>query len=176
MSNLSLVLATPGNDLMNKVIAEWDKQLAAQKLPRSALDAVRSYEAQLKPDKAYGVYVLCQPDGKGGGRTPYEAFVHINHAFPKSSDPILRLTWNRLAPRFDWIADPVEEHARVFASIFANAMGLAKNPLKASEIKMYLYNRADRAWGRRFVDALTPLPVPFNVSVRGGWLHLRWEE
>jgi hypothetical protein len=61
-----LILASHDNDLMSKVIADWDKQLAALRLPKAALDGMRGYEAQLKPDKTYGVFILCSPDGKGG--------------------------------------------------------------------------------------------------------------
>ncbi|MBW4093258.1 MAG: hypothetical protein HIU82_19480 [Proteobacteria bacterium] len=160
---------------MAKVIADWDKQLAAQKLPKSALDAVRNYEVQLKPDKSYGVYVLCEPDGNGGGKAPFDAFVHANHQFPRSPNPTLRLVWNRLAPRYEGVSDQIHDHARILSTIVGDALHLSQNALKAAEVKMYLYNYADRAWGRRFAEALTGLPVPFNVSVKGGWLHLRWK-
>ncbi len=174
MSDLSLVLASPDNQLMAKVIADWDRQLISQKLPRSALDAVRTYEAQLQPDKTYGVYILCTPNGIGGGDPPYEAFVHVNHAFSKSPKPMLRMTWNRLAPRYEWTVDPEKEHARVFSGIVIGGLTLTKGPLSSVEMKVYLYNHADRAFGRRFVGALTGLPLPFNVSLQGNWLHLGW--
>lgn len=74
------------------------------------------------------------------------------------------------------MSDPVESHARVFSSIIGNALALSKKTLNAVEVKMYLPFQVDRAWGRRFADALTRMPVPFNVSMRGGWLHLVWEE
>ncbi|WP_158926729.1 hypothetical protein [Acidisphaera sp. S103] len=172
MSNLNLVLASPANQLMANVITEWDRQLASQKIPKSALDAVRTYEAQLQPDKTYGVYILCSPDGMGGGKPPYEAFVHVNHAFPKSPKPMLRMTWNRLAPRYEWSANPINDHARVFTGIVTGGLKLIGGPLPSKEMKVYLYNHADRAFGKRFVGALTGMPLPFNVSLQGNWLHL----
>lgn len=176
MSTQSLVLATPENDLIKKLIAEWDKQLTAQRIPKEALASVRTYEAQLQPDRVYGVYALCTPDGKGGGHGPFDAFVHINHAFPRSPKPTLRLTWGRLAPRLEWASDPAAEHARVFSAIIANALSLSRGAFKSEEIKVYLYNAADRAFGRSFATALTKVEIPFQVSVRGNWLHLVWLE
>lgn len=85
----TLIMASPDNHLMDKVITDWDRQLAALRLPKTALDGMRNYEGQLKPDKRYGVYVLCTPDGHGGGRAPYDAFVHMNHQWPSSSRPYL---------------------------------------------------------------------------------------
>ena len=171
MADLFLVKATPDNHLMNQVITDWDKQLAAHKIPKSALDAVRTYEAQLKPDKSYGVFVLCEPTGDGGGRAPFEAFVHINHAFPNSIKPTLRLTWNRLAPRYEQVADSATEHARVFSLIASNALFLARGAFKSSEIKIYLHSHADRVHGKAFAANLTAVELPFNVRVRSSWLH-----
>ena len=159
---------------MTKVVAEWDRQLVSQKLPRSTLDAVRTYEAQLKPDRTYGVYILCSPNEVGGGEPPYEAFVHVNHAFPRSSKPVLRMTWNRLAPRYEWAADPAAEHARVFTGLVIGGLGLTKGPLKSAEMKMHLFNHADRTFGRWFAGNLTGFSLPFNVTVQGNWLHLGW--
>ena len=176
MSQLKLILATPQNGLMANVIAEWDRQLMSRRFPKSALEAVRTYEAQLQPDKAYGVYVLCTPDGTGGGTGPYEAFVHVNHAFPRSQNPTLRMTWNRLAPRYEWSTEPVEDHARVFANMLFGCMELSRGPLVSSEIKILLYNHADRSFARRFVGGLTGIPLPFSVSLQGNWLHLEWHK
>jgi len=174
MARQSLVLATPQNCIIEKLIAEWDKQLTALKVPKLALASVRTYEGQLKPDKVYGVYVLCTPDGNGGGAGPFDAFVHINHAFPRSAKPTLRLTWNRLAPRFESVADPASEHARVFSGIMSNAISLSQGPLNSSEIKFYLYNAADRNFSRTFAASLTEFGLPLHVAVRGNWLHVEW--
>ena len=171
MSELKLVLASPANGLMERLIAEWDGQLRAQRLPKDVLDAVRRYEAELVPDKTYGVYVLCG-DGAGHGGAPYEAFVHVNHAHPKTPKPVLRLTWSRLAPKYEWVRDPAAEHARIFASLVNGAIALAGGPLKSMEIKMYLLNQADRTFGGLFAEALTGSALPFTVRVRGNWLHL----
>ena len=176
MTRQSLVLATPENCIIDKLIAEWDKQLTALKVPKAALASVRTYEVQLKPDKVYGVYVLCTPDGNGGGHGPFDAFVHINHAFPRSPKPTLRLTWNRLAPRFESVADPGAEHARVFSGIIGNALSLSEGSLKSSEIKVYLYNAADRNFSRAFAASLTGVALPLHVAVRGNWLHIEWRQ
>ena len=172
MVDLRLVQASPDNGLMKRLIAEWDRQIVAQRYPKEVLDAIRRYEAELKPDKTYGVYVLCRQGEGGIGHSPYEAFVHINHAHPKSNKPILRLIWSRLAPKYEWVADPVEEHSRIFSSVVYSAAELAKNDLKSSEVKIYLLSRADRSFGKRFATALTGATLPFTVSARGNWLHL----
>jgi hypothetical protein len=174
MSDQSLVLATRENGLIEKLIGEWDKQLTAQKIPKEALSSVRTYEAQLQPDKVYGVFALCTPDGKGGGNGPFDAFVHLNHAFPKHPKPTLRLTWRRLAPRLERAPDPVAEHGRVFSGIVGNAIKLSQGVFKSTEIKVYLYNAADLAFACAFVAALTPLSLSVQASVRGNWLHFVW--
>ena len=171
MPGLELVLASPANGLMQRLIAEWDGQLRARRAPKEILDAVRRYEGVLVPDGAYGVYVLCCRDGEGHGQAPYEALVHVNHAHPGSTKPVLRLTWSRLAPRYEWVRDPVEQHSRIFSSLVYGAIGLALGPLKSLEIKMYLFNRADQAFGRRFAAGLTAAALPFTLRVRGNWLH-----
>ncbi len=178
MAQLQLILATPENGLMNAVIAEWDKQLVSQKLPKSILDSLRTYEAQIKPDRSYGVYVLCDVGKNGLGKPPYEAFVHVNHAFPKTPKPVLRLTWSRLAPRYEWEENQADNHGRIFGALINNALALSESSLKSQELKLYLFSAADRSYGRKFVaslkeaEKLTSFKLPLSVSVRGSWLHL----
>ena len=179
MPVLKLILATQENGLMQAVIAEWDKQLSAQKMPKSALESVRTYEAQLRPDKTYGVYVLCNIAGDDVPKSPFEAFVHVNHAFSKTPKPILRLTWSRIAPRYEW-ENPVENHARIFASLIGDALRLSRADFKSDELKIYLYSNADRSYGRNFAlalkqtETLTSNKLPFKVATRGSWLHFNW--
>jgi len=85
---------------------------------------------------------------------------------------VLRLSWSRLAPKYEWVRDPAAEHARIFASLVYGAIALARGPLKSLEIKLYLLNQADRAFGGLFAKALTGSALPYTVSVRGNWLHL----
>ena len=168
-----LVKATPANGIIGRLIAEWDHQLTSHKVPRQALASIRTYEAQIQPNAVYGVYVLCTADGMGGGTAPFDAFVHINHAYPKTPNPVLRLIWSRLAPRLHWTTDPASEHARVFAAIITNALALSLGELKSSEIKFYLYNAADLAFGRMFASTSSLPQFNFDVAVRGAWLHIK---
>lgn len=178
MVGLKLVKATPENGLMNTVISDWDKQLSSQRLPKGALDSLRSYEANLKPDKTYGVFILCDTDKHGKAKAPFEAFVHINHAHPKSPKPTLRLVWSGLAPRYEWEDGVAENHARIYSDIITNAITLSLGLFSSHEIKLYLFNSADRKWGHEFADsirrteALTSKRLPLDVRIRGSWLHL----
>jgi hypothetical protein len=172
LAEQSLVLATPENGLIAKLLEEWDGDLASRRIPKDVLGNIRTYEAQLKPSRTYGVFVLCEPDEMDGGNGPFDAFVHVNHAFPRHPKPILRLTWNRIAPRFEWASDPALEHGRIFAAIASNALRLAQGPFKSSEIKIFLYNAADRQFGRTFASTLTTMTEKVHVAVRGNWLRL----
>lgn len=135
---------------------------------------MRNYELLLVPDKKYGVWVLCDPDH--GTRAPYDALVHINHAFPRSPKPTLRLLWLRIAPKYERSSDMVGDHSRIFAGVLGEALRLSKGNLKSSEIKMYLPNNMDRMYARHMAVSLTSLPgVPFDGRVRGNWLHLVWK-
>ena len=170
-----LVRVSPENRIMNKLISEWDAQLTEQDVPTEALASIRTYEAQLRPDAVYGVFALCTPDQQGGGDGPFDAFVHLNHAFARTSKPQLRLVWSRLAPRCEVATDPAEEHARIFSTIINNALTLSKGVFKSTEIKIYLLNSADRMFGRTFATTLTGVALPFSVSARGSWLHIEWQ-
>lgn len=177
---LKLLLSTPENRLMESIIADWDKQLASQKLPKSILNSLRNYEAQLKPDKTYGVYVLCNQAEDGEYLPPYEAFVHVNHAHPKSKNPVLRLTWSRIAPCHEWSDNHKEKLAEIWAMLFFRAYEMAKGSNKSSEIKFYLLTNAERAWAREFSIALnlasrgltSSPPDQIKASVKGSWLHI----
>lgn len=175
MAELALVKATSENGLMARVLAAWDKQAAAHKLPPAALDAIRNYEGQLQPGKDYGVYIVCQTSRSGGG-APYEGLVHINRAYPKSPKPILRLIWSRLAPKYEWSDDPVTDHARIFSAVIGGALRLSQSELTSSEVKLYLPGHIDRAYGKGLAASLTMMPdMPFDTRVRGNWLHFEWK-
>lgn len=176
MAELTLIKATSENDLMTRVLSAWDKQAASARLPSSALNAIRNYEAQLKPSKTYGVYILCDPGADETGRAPYDALVHINHAFPKSPKPTLRLVWQRLAPKYEWAQDPAADHARITSGIVGCALRMSQHDLKSAEMKLYLTSHVDRTYGRAIASSLTRLPdMPFDVRVRGSWLHFEWK-
>ena len=177
MAVMDLVLTTPENGLITKVISAWDKQVSSLRAPQgSMVQSLRTYEAALQPDKTYGVYIFCSPDASSAGRPPYDALVHINHAFPKSPKPILRLVWLKIAPKYEWSDNLPVEHARIFSGILGAALRLSEGALKSPEIKLYLVNHTDRAYGKLLAAHLTSLPaLPFHTRVKGSWLHLTWK-
>ncbi|MDB5731107.1 MAG: hypothetical protein JWQ03_1002 [Variovorax sp.] len=173
---LALIASTNENRLMDRLLTEWAAQLEQLKAPSAALDVVRSYHAAVVPDKHYAVHVLCRSGSAArGAGSPFEGFVHINHAHPHSKRPVLRLVWNRFAPKYDAAEDPAKEHARLFTTVLAQALTMSRNSHRSNEVKIFLCNAADHTHARSFAGQLTGVPgMPFKTSVRGSWLHLEW--
>lgn len=171
---LELVRADCTNNHFKALESEWKSQL--ENIPDAAPDSFAPYMQHAKQivsespsDPRYAIYVLMDT---GSGDAVYRGLVHINHAFPNSSQSILRMVWMLLAPNFDYEdPDPLEVGA-VMGGFLYGALELCKNTMRSKSLKMHLNGAIDRRIASGVVSHM-PREVPgAQVALRGSWLHI----
>lgn len=172
---MQFVRANNQNNLLRKAQLSWEKQVS--KDARRWLDNQMEYAAGIAAedpaDKRYGIYVLCHPNSTGEPRAPFEGFSHINHAYPNTSKPELRLVWGTLAPKYRDQTLSNTERATVMAAYIHSGIALSNAELPSTTVKLYLGAGVDKAFAKLFVTSVNPLVSEiFHAKVHGNWLHI----
>ena len=177
MSNLQLLEANLTNGLWRRLRRSWEGQLKRQKAPPDwempHLEHTERIVAEDGQDDRYKIYVAC---GFRGGKpaAPYYGFIHINFKVTGTAKPEIRLTTNRLAPKFGY-HDLRIEAANVQATFIAGALELSSNIKGKPPIKMFLGNPLDHEFANSFaLIAGRILGSKLEAQRRGSWLHVKW--
>ncbi|MPY72008.1 MAG: hypothetical protein GEU92_18245 [Alphaproteobacteria bacterium] len=176
MPDFSLVRATAENKLLIRLRTSWERQVddVAKGWLDNQLDHALKIAADDPADPRYGIYVLCDGDGDGRPRAPYEAFVHVNHAWPKSAkDSTVRLVWGAVAPKYMAQTLANVDRAKVLSSVIYSALALAAGEMPSKHVKIYLGGAVDKSFAHLFCSLLNPMVIDrMHARVRGTWLHL----
>lgn len=175
---LVLKRATPENGLFNRLKAEWDSQFAQledapEEYYRPMMSHAEGISKEDPQDKVYGIFVLCDLDEKGD-ILGCEGMVHINHKFPKSNDPELRMVWNLLAPKYDGNEEQNVPISIVLAAFFVEGIRLCMADMKSKSMRMYLGNAMSREFALAFSGYMANSDPNFKFALKGGWLHIEW--
>lgn len=180
MPILRLLRATKSNQLLNRLRAEWDGELNASEdaPPIDAYEPMMAHAQaivdQRDGDKHYGIFAVVHcDDGCEVDRAPYEAFVHIGHKLPNTSDSTLKVLWNLMAPRYQFVDPSAADMARIMTAIVKGAFDLSQSHMPAREIKMYLGNTIDREFATTAAAFFATTDASISFAVRGSWLHIQ---
>jgi hypothetical protein len=176
---LVLRRATPQNHLFAILKSQWDKELSAEDSPeefyRPMMAHAESISKENPPDQRYGIFVLLEEDEDKQVLT-CDGLVHINHAWPKTKDATLRLVWNLVAPRFQYLEDLSEDLARIMTAFITESLRLCGTDMRSRELKVYLGNAIDREYATVAASLLETMDDSVSFSVRGSWLHVTMEK
>lgn len=171
---LELVRATPENGIFDRLKTEWDIQLEHDDAPAGVYVPMMEHAAKVCSEyhqaKGYSIFVVLdtQPDGT----VVHEGLIHINHIFPGTKAPTLRLIWNLIAPRYAYEEVNPKHIASILSTFLAGALKLASDTMPSKEVKMYLGNAIDRTFAEALVKVLGAKIRNLKFAIHGGWLHI----
>src|SRR6266481_7548537 len=148
---LKLARATTENNFFQKLRAEWDQQMkrgqeiSPEDYYQTMMDHAEKISKEYPQDKKYGIFILAESD-KDGGIGSCEGMVHVNHAWPKTADPTLRLVWNLIAPRYQFEDENPTQLAAIMTGFVLGALELCDGDMRSKKIKLYLGNAIDRQY------------------------------
>ncbi len=133
MPVLRLLRATKNNNILTRLRAEWDAELAASEdaPPIDVYEPMMAHAdaivATRDEDARYGIFAVAHcEDGCDTDGPPYEAFVHIGHKLPNTTDATLKVLWNLFAPRYQAGDLSPADMARIMTAIVSGAFELSK--------------------------------------------------
>jgi hypothetical protein len=181
MAILRLLRATKSNGILTRLKAEWDDELGALEdaPPPDVYEPMMAHADKIvsmpNPDPKYGIFAVahCNGDDEHTHCAPYEAFVHISHKLPHTSDATLKVLWNLLAPRYQIGEAKPADMARIMSMIVVGAFNLSRTHMPAREIKMFLGNNVDREFATTAAAFLATNDADISFAVRGSWLHIQ---
>ena len=174
---LTFVRATNENQIFSLLRKEWDVEMEANgdAPPPGLYGSMMGYASEIierrDGDPKYGIFALLQCD-EDGNVLSYEAFAHISHKLPNTTDSTLRVLWNLLAPRHQLGERRSDELARIMTAIIAGAFDLSQGNMPAREVKVYLGNAIDREFVTIAALFLETRDASISFAVRGSWLHI----
>lgn len=180
MPVLRLLRATKNNNILTRLRAEWDAELAASEdaPPIDVYEPMMAHAdaivATRDEDARYGIFAVAHcEDGCDTDGPPYEAFVHIGHKLPNTTDATLKVLWNLFAPRYQAGDLSPADMARIMTAIVSGAFELSKSHMPARQIKMYLGNTIDREYATTAAAFLATIDSSISFAVRSNWLHIQ---
>jgi hypothetical protein len=175
---LKLVRVTAENGLFAILKRQWDQELSDGDAPVEYYEPMMAHAERISnehpPDTRYGIFVLVENDDKGQILSCH-GMVHINHAWPKSKDATLRLVWNLISPRYQYLQDLTEDLARIMTGFITESLVLCGTDMPSRELKVYLGNAIDREYAIVAASFLESTDSAISFSVRGSWLHIKME-
>lgn len=172
----TLIRATTENQELEKCRQQWDGQIAdlgddaPTEFYHMPLDQAEDVVERRTPNVTddYGIYVLKDTDDD-----EFIALIHINHMHRQTSEPILKMLWAYISPKYN---SPGQDH-QVFAKIntmfIICTLQLKDIELPSKEIKIYMQNEMDR---RVYSSVAASMNLneenPFILEIRGSWLHI----
>ena len=168
--------ATPDNGLFGQLKIEWAGQLQSDEdapieYYTPMMEHAESISGENPQDSRYGIFVLADIDDDGSVLA-CEGLVHINHAWPKSKDPVLRLVWNLIAPKYQYADDLIEPVARIMTGFITESLKLCWDDMPSRELKIYLGNAIDREYATIAASIMQTTNPDFGFAVHGNWLHI----
>jgi hypothetical protein len=166
------------NQIFTRLRAEWDTELRLDEAPptdlyESMMNHAGTIIEQRDGDPKYGIFAVAHcEDGCDVDGPPYEAFVHISHKLPNTSDATLRVLWNLFAPRHQ-MDIRAAELARIMTAIVMGAFDLSRTHMPARQIKMYLGNAIDREFATIAAAFLETNDASISFAVHRSWLHIQ---
>ena len=169
-----LVRADCWNEHFGALESEWEQQVTtfddSIDYESARMQHARSIAAEDPPSKVYGIFVLHDDAAQPGRR--YSGLVHVNHAFPKTSKPILRMVWVLLAPIYDYQDVEPNEIADITGTILHDGIKLCQSDMWSVEMKLHLGSSLDRRYALGVARGLQLYKPEIQAAVRGNWLHL----
>lgn len=167
--------ATCINGSFAQISEQWLAQIAeynGTSEPEDYLPVMMSHAQQIAgespPDRKYGIFYL---EGvRENGSPSYEGLIHVNHKLPNTSAATLRMVWNLLAPKYDYI--DTSAIGSIMASYVVGGIRLCRTNMRSASLQMYLHNGTDRQYALGAVGLLKELHPELDVNVRGMWLHI----
>lgn len=179
MAALRLLRATKTNQILDRLRAEWNAQIEAaldDAPPPDAYDPMMDHAQKIirerDGDRHYGIFAAAHCEGETD-QAPYEAFVHIGHKLPNTSDATLKVLWNLMAPRYQISGPSPADMARIMTTIIMGAFDLSQTHMPARQVKMWLGNGVDREFATAAAAFLATNTPNISFAVRGSWLHIQ---
>lgn len=171
---MRLLRADAENGHFEALEREWSEQIRRladfEEYESVRLAHARGIVAEDPQPKNYGIFVVVDESDETDHH--YKAFVHVNHAFPKTSSATLRMVWVVMAPKYDFEDPDTMEVAEITTTILYGGVELCQTAMTSYALKMHLGGSIDRGYASGIASNLRR-EMPFLKSaVRGNWLHL----
>jgi len=170
-----LFRATRENELFRACEGQWTQQLedmgedAPAEYFQMPLSFARSIIESRVPSVTddYCIYILMDREA-----SDHMAILHVNHMHRNSTDPVLKILWAYISPKFNFPGQDYELFATINTLFITCTLILSKTDMPSKEVKILIQNETDRRVYTSVVAAMKSSRSDIKLEIKGSWVHM----